>query len=380
MKNETKKDAKESPDQTEIQKDVSRRDFLATSTSTIAAASVMAAGAGASLLSKEASAAWPKSSDAPDLSKIGAEAFDVDPSVRWKGENGETGPHFNEERGYGGDEVTGWQGRFVYGATVGIVQIRARIPMLPGDIGNATTFKFPVLYENLGDIDPFWVLSEKPHPEVLKRTIIASRRLEMQGVRSIIGNCGFFANYQPEVSKAITVPFFNLYGSNSPPLGASTFANVFGFDTPRLAAGLFIGSLMQVPMALTAVGANKKVGILTANAELLIPSPALKNSGVSEEGMSRLVIYGNEKGKEMNKITGEKGRFSPKKFEKELVKLATNMVKKHPDVSVIILECTEFPPYAAAIQRAVRRSVWDFTTMANFMHAGAMRTPFTGWL
>lgn len=349
MKNETKKDSKETPDQTEIQKDVSRRDFLATSTSTIAAASVMAAGAGASLLSKEASAAWPKSSDTADPSKIGAEAFDVDPSVRWKGENGETGPHFNEERGYGGDEVTGWQGRFIYGATVGIVQIRARIPMLPGDIGNPTTFKFPVLYENLGDIDPFWVLSEKPHPEVLKRTIIASRRLEMQGVRSIIGNCGFFANYQPEVSKAITVPFFN-------------------------------GSLMQVPMALTAVGANKKVGVLTASAKLLIPSPALKNSGVSEEDMNRVVIYGNENGKEMNKITGEKGRFSPAKLEKELVNLAKKMVKKHPDVSVIILECTEFPPYAAAIQRAVRRSVWDFTTMANFMHAGAMRTPFTGWL
>ena len=33
---------------------------------------------------------------------------------------------------------------------------------------------------------------------------------------------------------------FNLSGSNSPPLGASTFANVFGFDTARLAAGLFI--------------------------------------------------------------------------------------------------------------------------------------------
>ena len=33
---------------------------------------------------------------------------------------------------------------------------------------------------------------------------------------------------------------FNLFGSNSPPLGAYTFAVVFGFDTPLLAAGLFI--------------------------------------------------------------------------------------------------------------------------------------------
>ena len=353
MKDETKQNIKENSDQEEnsdqvdTQGDVSRREFLTRSTGTIAAAGAIAAGA--SLLSKEANAAWPKSSDKPDLSKISVEAFDVDPSVRWKGENGETGPHYNEERGYGDDEVTGWKGRFVYGATVGIIQIPARIPMLPGDVGNATTFDFPVLYENLGDVDPFWVLAAEPHPEILKRTIIASRRLEMQGVRSIIGNCGFFANYQPEVSKAITVPFFN-------------------------------GSLMQVPMALTAVGANKKVGVLTANAELLIPSPALKNSGVSDEDMSRVVIVGNENGVEMNKVTGETGRFSPEALEKELVDLAVKMVTDHPDVSVIILECTEFPPYAAAIQRAVRRSVWDFTTMIHFMHSGAMRTPFSGWL
>jgi hypothetical protein len=349
MKDENSTDTTVRPDQDDTQSSVSRRDFLTKTTGTVAAASVLAAGAGASLLSNEANAAWPSSSDAADLSKIGAEAFDVDPSDRWKGENGETGPHFNEESGYGDVDVTGWKGRSVYGATVGIVQIPARIPMLPGDMGNAGTFNFPVLYESLGDIDPFWVLSDKPHPEVLKRTIIASRRLEMQGVRSIIGNCGFFANYQPEVSKEITVPFFN-------------------------------GSLMQVPMALIAVGANKKVGVITANAELLIPSPALKNSGVREEDMDRIVIVGNEKGVEMNKVTGEAGKFNPKALEKELVDLATKMVADHPDISVIILECTEFPPYAAAIQRAVRRSVWDFTTMTNFMHAGAMRTPFSGWL
>jgi hypothetical protein len=349
MKDKITADPGLNPDHDDTQSTVSRRDFLSKSTGTVAAASVLAAGAGASLLSKDANAAWPSSSDAADLSKIGAEAFDVDPSDRWKGENGETGPHFNEESGYGDIDVTGWKGRSVYGATVGIIQIPARIPMLPGDMGNAGTFNFPVLYESLGDIDPFWVLSDKPHPEVLKRTIIASRRLEMQGVRSIIGNCGFFANYQPEVSKEITVPFFN-------------------------------GSLMQVPMALIAVGANKKVGVITANAELLIPSPALKNSGVREEDMDRIVIVGNEKGVEMNKVTGEEGKFNPKALEKELVDLATKMVADHPDISVIILECTEFPPYAAAIQRAVRRSVWDFTTMTNFMHAGAMRTPFSGWL
>jgi hypothetical protein len=63
-----------------------------------------------------------------------------------------------------------------------------------------------------------------------------------------------------------------------------------------------------------------------------------------------------------------------------LVDLATKMVNAHPDIGAVVLECTEFPPYAHAIQHAIRRNVWDFVTMTNFMHAGAMRTPYTGWM
>ena len=70
----------------------------------------------------------------------------------------------------------------------------------------------------------------------------------------------------------------------------------------------------------------------------------------------------------------KRAAFNPKAFEKELVDLAVEMVTvKHPDIGAVVLECTEFPPYAHAIQNAIRRSVWDFVTMTNFMHAGAMR-------
>ena len=132
-------------------------------------------------------------------------------------------------------------------------------------------------------------------------------------------------------------------------------------------------------MLLTSLPADKKIGILTASAELLIPSPALKNSGVSKEMMKRVVIYGNEEGIQMKRVTEETGSFNPKALEKELVDLAIKMVKENPDIEIIVLECTEFPPYAHAIQEAVNLPIWDFTTMTEFMHMGAMRKPFTGW-
>jgi len=339
------KDTNLNPEQDDSKVDISRRDFVAKSTGTVAAASVLAAGAGASLLTGDAKAAWPDSSDVSIPSDL-MPVVDVDPSERFRIRQGDL---YYEKRGFTDRDVTGWKGRYQYGVTVGIIQLPANIPMLPGDMGNPTTFPFPVLYEVIPDIDPFWVLSDKPHPEVLKRTIIAAHRLEMQGCRAVIGNCGFFANYQPEVAQAITIPFYN-------------------------------GALMQVPMVLTAVGNNKKVGIITANAKLLIPSPALKNCGVREEDLERLVIVGNEDGVQMNKVTGETGQFNPAALRDELVALATKMAEEHPDLGAIVLECTEFPPYAYAVQEATRLPTYDFVTMTNFMHDGAMRKPYTGWL
>lgn len=334
MGNEISKKITEDVERLETCTDESRRTFLKGTASAIAAGSALGVmGAAASTVSAAVSPPEPESPDT---------------SVRWATKPGDL---YNEKVGNSDEEVTGWKGRYVYGPTVGILQLPANIPMLPGDMGNPTTFDFPVLYELIEEIDPFWVLADKPHPVVMKKLIAACKRLTMQGVTTIIGNCGFFANYQPEVSASLDpgIQFFN-------------------------------GSLMQLPMLLISVGSNKKIGVLTASKKLLMPSPALKNSGVSDEDMKRIVVYGNEDGKEMGKVTGETGSFNPQKLEKELVNLAKKMVKDHPDVGAIVLECTEFPPYAHAIQNAVRRNVWDFVTMTNFMHAGAMRKPYTGWM
>lgn len=327
----TNKNKTEKPEDNSKQSNFSRRKFIKNSAGVLAAGTVLGLGGVAACAQDNSIKAAP-----------------LDSAGRL---NTKPGDLYNEKVGYSDRDVTGWKGRYIYGPTVGIIQLPANIPMLPGDMGNPTTFDYPVLYELLEDVDPFWVLAAEPHPIVMEKCIEACKKLANQGVKTIIGNCGFFANYQPEVSKSLDpgVQFFN-------------------------------GSLMQVPMLLTSVGANKKVGILTASAELLIPSPALKNSGVSEKDMDRIVIVGNENGEQMKLITGETGSFNPKKMEKELVALATKMMQDHPDIGAVVLECTEFPPYAHAIQDAIRRNVWDFVTLTNFMHAGAMRTPYKGWM
>ncbi len=78
----------------------------------------------------------------------------------------------------------------------------------------------------------------------------------------------------------------NLSGSNSPPLGANTFADVFGFDTPRLAAGLFI-KLSCADSLLLAAGAG--IGVDSGLPDFRGPQgfwrayPGLKKSGLRFE-------------------------------------------------------------------------------------------------
>ena len=42
-------------------------------------------------------------------------------------------------------------GKALYGAPLGILMLEARFPRIPGDMGNATTWPFPVLYKVVAD-------------------------------------------------------------------------------------------------------------------------------------------------------------------------------------------------------------------------------------
>ncbi len=251
--------------------------------------------------------------------------------------------------GYDERPLTWKKGRRVGGYGIGIVQLEAHIPMPPGDMGNATTFDFPVLYDTLGDIDPFLILAEKPHPDATKAIIEVVRRLEAQGVRAVLGNCGFFANYQPMIAEAVDVPFY-------------------------------ASSLMLLPLILPSLGPKQKVGILTADGPKLKVAPALENSGVMEKDMSRILIYGAEACFQMKNIVGEKGIWDIKQFEGELIGVAKQMVAENPDIASIVLECTEFPPVAHAMQEELQLPIWGYPDLVNWIQGGVVRRPFSGWI
>lgn len=255
---------------------------------------------------------------------------------------------YTQTIGYDDIDLVSWEGRGANGRALGIIELTTRIPYAPGNVNNASTFNFPVRYESLGEIDPHWVVSSEPHPEVIKRSIAAAQHLEMLGCRAVMGNCGFFGNYQPFVAEELTVPFFG-------------------------------SSLMQIPLAQASLGKDQRVGVLTADGSQLKGSPALEYSGVTDP--DRVVIYGVENEPEVSgNHLAVTGRLNLKKFEQDLVNVASQMMKENPDIGILILECTEFEVHAHVLQNLVRRPVWGFTTLAYWIFEGLVRKPYSGWM
>jgi Asp/Glu/hydantoin racemase len=68
------------------------------------------------------------------------------------------------------------------------------------------------------------------------------------------------------------------------------------------------------------------------------------------------------------------------KVEQELLCVAKDMIKDHPDIRSIVLECTDLPPYAHRLQQELKLPVFDIITLANMVHDIAVRRPFTGFM
>src|SRR5437899_13013231 len=94
-----------------------------------------------------------------------------------------------------------------YGFTVGILLLDTRFPRIPGDVGNAATFPFPVRYNRVSGADPDLVV-RRGAEGLLPAFVQGARALEGEGVGAITTSCGLLAKYQQQLAAAVRVPLF----------------------------------------------------------------------------------------------------------------------------------------------------------------------------
>jgi len=246
------------------------------------------------------------------------------------------------------EEVYAKEGQFVGGVAIGIILFgQTGYALPPGSVENATTFRYPVVFRAIPAASVERVVSPRLDPEVLNQLIATGMEMEKQGCRAIVGACGYFGNYLPEVTKHLSVP-------------------------------CFFSSIMQVPIILRSMRPGKKVGIICADGRVLSSAPVLKNCGVDDP--SSVVIVGAEVLPEMQKILRGAGSYNPYRLEQGVVELAKDMVREDPEVGAVLLECTLFPTHAHAVQNAVRLPVYDFSTMIDWVYSAVVRRPFAGYI
>src|SRR5579872_5242946 len=85
-----------------------------------------------------------------------------------------------------------------YGIAVGILQLDCSLPFVPGDVDNADTYDFPVIYKVVPGLSTKACLA--------RAAVETAIELERQGVRAISSDCGFMLQFQAQVREAVKVP------------------------------------------------------------------------------------------------------------------------------------------------------------------------------
>ncbi|MEY4845234.1 MAG: hypothetical protein RL312_1515 [Pseudomonadota bacterium] len=226
-------------------------------------------------------------------------------------------------------------GKSIYGAPLGILMLEARFPRIPGDMGNGETWPFPVLFRVVRGATPEKVvlLGAKG---LLPDFIAAAQELVHLGAEAITTNCGFLSLFQRELAEAVQVP-------------------------------VATSSLMQVPWVQATLPPGKRVGVITVSKQSLTPAH-LDAAGVPRD----IPCAGTESGREFFRvlIRADHQDMDIDLATQDILDAGRALVAQHPDVGAIVLECTNMPPYAAALRDALGLPVYDIYSMITWFHAG----------
>ncbi|WP_029058990.1 aspartate/glutamate racemase family protein [Stappia stellulata] len=217
---------------------------------------------------------------------------------------------------------------------VGILMLDTRFPRIPGDIGNARSFDFPVRYAVVPQASPTRVVEERAEG-LLEAFVTAGRALVREGVGGITTSCGLLSLFQDELKAALGVP-----------VAAS--------------------SLMQVPFVDRLLPPGRRCGILT------ISAPALTGAHLDAAGCARdTPVGGTEGGRVFTRaILDNAAQFDVAAARADNVLGARALVDRHPEVGAIVLECTNMAPYAADIAEATGLPVYSIVSFINWFQAG----------
>ena len=229
------------------------------------------------------------------------------------------------------------------GYCVGILLLDLRQPFVPGDVGNATSYDYPVLYRTVPGASAARVFVGDP--DLNDAVVETARELVDQGVKGISSDCGFFVNFQDLLAEAVDVP-------------------------------VFLSSLLQLPLVSSFLGRDRTLGVLTANTTAL-GNRVLELSGVSPD--REVVIRGMQDNPHWTAAFKDPAEVvDTDVIEREVVNEAIALQETSSRLGAIVLECSLMPPYARAVHEATGLPVYDFMSVINLFQRATHQKPCHG--
>ena len=195
-----------------------------------------------------------------------------------------------------------------------------RFPRIVGDVGNAASYEFPVIFprmEGIGSADA--VAAHPDRSRVLSALKANAEALAAEGAVGLGTSCGFLALYQADLAAVSPVPV-------------------------ATSALLHIATLPE-----------RRVGVITASAENLTPAHLFAVGAPGDTPVVGMPKDGSFAGTFLsNGLTLDR-----EAVEREVVEAGLKLVAKHPAVDTVVLECTNLPPYKPALEQALGLPVLD---------------------
>lgn len=216
---------------------------------------------------------------------------------------------------------------------IGVLMLDTRFPRPPGDIGNPASWPGPVAFARIaGASVPRAVRAGAPDPALLAPFIAEARHLAANGARLIATSCGFLSPFQADLARACPVPL--------------------------VSSALLLVGLLQAGMP-----PGRRVGVLTVSAERLGPAHLAGAGAPADTPLAGLPPDASL----ARTLLEDRERLDPAAAEAEVRQAGRALRAAHPEVAAIVLECTNLPPYAAALRRDLGLPVYGIVDLCLWL-------------
>lgn len=230
---------------------------------------------------------------------------------------------------------------------LGILSLDTAFPRILGDVGNPDSYPFEVSIAIVGGADSTHIVVDGlPSEDIIERFESAAVELEAAGAQAIISTCGFLATVQDRVARKVRVP-------------------------------VLLSALSLVPLIRSTNPG--RIGILTASSKALgnlaLTSAGIRQDDVEIEGYQDEPLFA---GTFLVPYADQPSSFDRDAMQALVVAGAKRLRARAPDITALVLECGNLPPYSEAIRAATDLRVYSLVDTAGMLIAGNDRPAHQG--